>query len=70
MSSCSPCHQCHVMSHHVPHNFVDYVNSILEKCYVNWKSKSHPCNLKSHVGTRKALEKSNSHDVVQESQGR
>jgi len=30
MSSCNPCRQCHVTSHHVPHHFVDYVNSYLE----------------------------------------
>ena len=42
--------------------FVDYVNSILEKCNVKWKSKSHPCNTKSHVGSLKFIEKSNNHD--------
>jgi len=44
-SSCSPCHQSHVMSFHESSfatSFVDYVNSILEKCNVKWKSKSHP----------------------------
>jgi len=35
---------CHVISYHeslFSTSFVDYVNSILEKCNVKWKSKSH-----------------------------
>ena len=43
-------------------SFMDYVNSILEKCNVKWKSKSYPCNTKSHLGSWKVIEKSNSHE--------
>jgi len=46
----------HVMGHHVPHYFMDYVNYILEKCKVNWELMSHPCNVKTHGGSCKAIE--------------
>lgn len=46
----------------MPHHFMDYVNYIVYKYNVKWKSKSHSCNVKSHVGSQKFTEKSNSHD--------
>ena len=52
----------HVMSHHVPLHFVDYVNSIMEKYNVKWKSKIHSCNVKSHVRSQKVIKKSNNHE--------
>lgn len=54
--------RCCFMSHHVPHHFLDYVNSIMDKYNINFKSKSHTCNVKSQVGSQKVVENSNKHE--------
>lgn len=48
----------------MPHHFVDYANSILDKFNVKWESKSHPCNLKSHEESQKAIENSKNHEDI------
>lgn len=60
-----PCHKWHVMSCHESSwetSFFGLCEFNIGECNVKWKSKSHPCNVKNHVGIRKAIEKSKIHE--------